>query len=486
MLTDIIGISQNPNFFLENKFINSLIKSVEGKDIPNNKEILQKKLIANQQIFNKLKEITIKQIKEFTRTFNPKYSINRISSKIGYKNQSRLKNTIIELIGSQLYSILFKYKHTKYSLKDIIKLAEKVGQERYGKPGKVTLNGIGIFRRDVERGLSPTNARVEIWCQSDCHQPFIILIRHLQQGHWCSRCFHESRVNSFEDAIYIGLIKGYLLIESIKSYYIKIRNKGEKHPCDIKLEWVCVVCGNSYSRSIANIGKTRRCISCYHATRQITYLDAIEEGKKKGLELAMSFEQFEKAKKDAKHRGLDTSQSSLRWKLKGMYIQYTFSYVAWQMEDRLRYKDLNYISPTGHRSSEGENHGRWVLQQMFEKTFDHTLLKDIVGAQVRISGKAVKIHPRMHVDGFDVVRVNGRDFKVAYEFWEMYFHNKPNSRKKDELKQTILSNKNLIFIVLTDAQDPADFQEIIARQFEQQTGVLIRYQAQYKLDVFLR
>ena len=67
----------------------------------------------------------------------------------------------------------------------------------------------------------------------------------------------------------------------------------------------------------------------------------------------------------------------------------------------------------------------------------------------------------------------------------MYHHNYYNSKRKDEFKKIIFKQEGIILIILTDEQDPINFQQIIAKQFQDQTGITIQHQYQENLDTFI-
>lgn len=205
----------------------------------------------------------------------------------------------------------------------------------------------------------------------------------------------------------------------------------------------------------------------------------------KGIELNMTDEEFENAKEDMRKLNRAPAHAKLIWKIHGKNVPLTFNYVAYLMKSKARYKFINYISPTGHISSEGENYGRQVLQKLFDGKFDHTLLREIVGEELTIFGKKEKIHPRSHVDGYNTITIKSKDFKIAYEFWEMYHHNYYKSKKKDEFKKILFEQEGIILIILTDEQDPINYQQIIAKQFQNQTGIIIQHQFQENLDTFI-
>ncbi len=75
--------------------------------------------------------------------------------------------------------------------------------------------------------------------------------------------------------------------------------------------------------------------------------------------------------------------------------------------------------------------------------------------------------------------------EIVYEFWEMCHHNYYNSKRKDEFKKILFKQEGIILIILTDEQDPINFQQIIAKQFKKQTGITIQHQYQENLDTFI-
>ncbi|MCK4380285.1 MAG: hypothetical protein KAW51_04040 [Candidatus Lokiarchaeota archaeon] len=480
---------------LNNEYIDNLVKSVERKRIPNRSEIEQKKLIANKQKFQYLKKKVIEQISEYGLSQKKKYRINEIKEKIGYKsNNTRIRNTIKDLIGIQLFKIFFGGEFgqkPKYNLKDIFLLAESIGKERYGVSGIVTQRGIKLFLKKLKSGVCSSKARTEIWCQREGHPPFTPVIDKLvHERSWCIKCYADARMKSYDEVLIVGTDNGWILDETIETFAIKMRNRGSKFPKDVRLNWKCLKCGTPKNYSYHNIqkkteGEASGCKTCFSRNLEITKTYAEKVGREKGIELDMTDEEFETAKEEMRKQNRAPAQAKLIWKIRGRKVPLTFNYVAYLMKSKARYRFTNYISPTGHRSSEGENYGRKILQKLFGVRFDHTLLREIVGDQVDISGKIEKIHPRSHVDGYNIVSIRGKDFKIVYEFWEMYHHNYYNSKNKDEFKKILFNQEGIILIILTDEQDPIDFQQIIAKQFEKQTGIIIQHQYQEKLDTFI-
>ena len=469
---------------------------MESREIPNSNEIKQKKLIANKQKFLKLKNLVAEQIRNYDATQKKKYRISEIIEKIGYKsNETRIRNTIKYLIGEKAFQNYIGGEFgpkPKYKLEDIYRLAQNIGLERYGTPGIVTSRGVELFLRDINAGISPAHAKTEIWCQQETHPPFTPAIYKLSiERSWCRQCQADSRMKSYDEVLMIGVNNGHILDETTETFAIKMKNRGKKLPKDVKLYWKCIRCETPKNYAYNNIQKiTRRgatgCKTCFSRSLEITKDYAEKVGKEKGLELDMTDEEFEAAKGEMRKQNRAPAHSSLMWKKGKMRIPLTFNYVAYLMRNNSRYpKHKKYISSTGHRSSEGENHGRWVLQNIFGAKFEHTLFKEIVGEDIRINNEIKKIHPRSHVDGYDTIHIKGKDFKIVYEFWEIYFHKRPEIKEKDDFKQNVCKRKGLVSIILTDEQDPINFPEIIAKQFKQQTEVEIKHQFQKKLDLFL-
>ncbi len=475
--------------------IDILMKSIQNKDLPSRNRIKEKKLIANKKKYSLLKKIVIEQIKIYKTTQNKLYRINEIRGKIGYEsNTTRIMNTIKYLIGEQLYPIFFGGEYgqkSKYKLTDLYHLAETIGTERYGTPGIVTPKGLQLFLNDIRAGFPSSKARTEIWCRQEGHPPFSpVIYKLVHERSWCRQCNADERMKSYDEVLNIGVENGWFLDETIETFAIKMRNRGNINPKDVKLYWKCAQCGNPKNYSYNNIkkkteGETSGCKICFSRSLEITKPHVEEIARKKGINLDMTDEEFEAAKDKIRKQHRPPTQAKLIWKIRGQQVPLTFNYVAYLMKNRARYKFRNYISPTGHRSSEGENHGRWVLQKMFGVRFDHTFLREIVGDELNLSGKTIKIHPRSHVDGYNVVQVKKKEFKLVYEFWEMYHHKYLDSKRKDKFKQKIFKKKDIVSIILTDEQDPVHFQQIIATQFKKQTGIKIQHKYQENLDTFI-
>jgi hypothetical protein len=474
---------------------NGYIKALESKELPNSNEIKQKKLIANTQKFLKLKFSVTEQIRKYNSTQKKKYRISEISAKIGYKsNETRVRNTIKFLIGKDAFQNYFEGDFgpkPKYKLEDIYHLANDIGLERHGTPGIITSRGAELFMRDINSGISPAHAKTEIWCQQENHPPFTPSIYKLSlERNWCRQCQADSRMKTYDEVLMIGMNNGYILDETAETFTNKMRNRKNRLPKDVRLYWKCISCETPKNYSYNNIQKATRtgttgCKTCFSRSLEITKEHAEKMGKKKGLELDMTDEEFEAAKDEMRKQHRAPAHASLIWKRSKMQIPLTFNYVAYLMRNKRRYpKHKKYISKTGHPSSEGENHGRWVLQNIFNTSFDHTLFKDIVGKEIRINNETKKIHPRSHVDGYNTVYIKGKDFKIVYEFWESYFHKRAKIKEMDDFKLNVCKKKGLVSIILTDEQDPIDFPEIIAEQFKQQTKIEIKHQYQKKIDIF--
>jgi len=480
---------------LNKEYIENLIKSVESKKFPNPIEIKQKKLIADKQKFQYLKKITIEQISDYSYSQKKKYRINEIKEEIGYKsNITRIRNTIKELTGMKSYNLFFGGEFgqkQKYNVEDLFKLAEIIGKERYGLSGIVTKRGIKLFLQDINAGIPSSRARTEIWCQREGHPPFTpVIYKLVHERNWCIKCYADERMKSFDELLIIGTENGWILDETIETWAKKMRNRGNKNPKDFRLNWKCLKCGTSKEYSYNNIqkkteGEASGCKICFSRNLEITKAYVEKVGREKGIELDMTDEEFEIAKEDMRKQNRTPAQARLIWRIHGKKVPLTFNYVAYLMNSKVRYRFIDYISPTGHRSSEGENHGRKILQKLFGVRFDHTLLRDIVGDEVTIFGKNVQIHPRSHVDGYNIVTIKCKDFKIVYEFWEMYHHNYYDSKSKDEFKKILFKQEGMILIILTDEQDPINFQQIIANQFKKQTGITIQHQYQENLDMFI-
>jgi len=227
---------------INNEIINCLIKSVEKKKAPDRNEILQKKLIANKQKFQSLKEVVIEQLREYSLSQKKKYRINKIKEKIGYKsNDTRVRNTIKDLIGIKLFKRFFGGEFgqkQKYNLEKLFLLAEIIGKERYGLPGIVTQRGIKLFLKDLKAGVSSSKARTEIWCQQEGHPPFTpVIYKLVHERSWCIKCYADARMKSYDEILIIGTGNGWILDETIETWAKNMRNRGSKFPKDVRLNW---------------------------------------------------------------------------------------------------------------------------------------------------------------------------------------------------------------------------------------------------------
>jgi len=462
----------------EVKFISDIIRSIENSENPTKNEIKQKKLIANPDKYEKMKKLVIEQLKHFHTVGKKKYSNKEIMNEIGYYDRERVKNTIIRLIGSQkLYKKFFTKKGSepKYTLEDLIETAANVGQKRMGIPGIITKKGVEIFQAEITKGIGPSQAYTQVWCQNQNHKPFKIRFNHLLDGIYCRRCSGDKQANSFEKAMQIGIRRGFILKENENSYSKKIIERENKRPVDVKLEWECIGCGNRHSRSIQSLENPKTgCKICAAKNLEITKEKATEIGKIKGLKLVMTDVEFEMAKGKMRKKGLSVTLTELKWLEAGKRVSYSYAYVYRAKPGSFKYKNI-YKSPTGHPSSAEENEGRLLLESIFGVKFDHTYLRHIVGDEIKIkSGTIKKIHHRSHVDGFNTVNVNGKNYEVVYEFREMYWHSKYLTRKRDILKHEVINAKGgIVFLILNDQTDKKLWAQIIAEQFKIQTGVSI-------------
>jgi hypothetical protein len=115
------------------------------------------------------------------------------------------------------------------------------------------------------------------------------------------------------------------------------------------------------------------------------------------------------------------------------------------------------------------------LEDIFGVKFNHTYLSSIVGKQLKINGEIKKVHSRSHVDGYNIVLINGKKFEVIYEFWEMYWHSKYKTRQRDAFKRDVFDAKGgIVFIKLDDQMDKRLWTNKIDKQFKAQTGISIQ------------
>jgi len=462
----------------EVKFISNIIRSIENSENPTKNEIKQKKLIANPDKYEKMKKIVIEQLKHFNTVGKKKYSNKEMMAEIGYYDRERVKNTIIRFVGSQiLYKKFFTKKgsESKYTLEDLIETAAKVGQKRMGIPGIITKKGVEIFQAEISKGIGSSQAYTQVWCQNQNHAPFKIRFNHLLEGNYCRRCSGDKQANSFEKTIQIGISYGFILKENEKSFSKKIIERENKRPVDVKLEWECIGCGNRHSRSTQSLENPKTgCKICAARNLEITIEKATEIGKIRGLKLDMTDVEFEIAKEKMRKKGLSVTLAELKWIEAGKSANYSYAYVYRARPGSFKYKNI-YNSPTGHPSSAEENEGRLLLESIFGVKFDHTYLRKIVGDEIEInSGIIRKIHNRSHVDGFNTVCVNGKNYEVIYEFREMYWHSKYLNRQRDIIKHEVINAKGgIVFLILNDQMDKKLWAQIIAEQFKIQTGVSI-------------
>jgi transcription elongation factor Elf1 len=462
----------------EIKAIIKFIRYIEKSENPTKNEIKQQKLIANPDKYEKMKKLAIEQLKHFHTVGKKKYSNKEMMNEIGYYDRERLKNSIIRLIGSQiLYKKFFTKKGSepKYTLEDLIETAANVGQERMGVPGIITKIGAEIYQAEISKGIGPSQAYTQVWCQNQNHEPFRIRFNHLLEGIYCRRCSGDKQANSYEKTIQIGIRCGFILKENEKSYGKKIIERGKKRPVDVKLEWECIGCGNRHSRSTQSLENPKTgCKICAAKNLEITKERSMEIGKIKGLKLDMTDAEFEIAKEKMRKKGLSVTLAELKWIEAGKSVNYSYAYVYRARPGSFKYKNI-YNSPTGHPSSAEENEGRLLLESIFGVKFDHTYLREIVGDEIEIkSGIIRNIHNRSHVDGFNIVRVNSKKYEVAYEFREMYWHSKYLTRKRDIFKHEVINAKGgIVFLILNDHMEKKLWAQIITEQFKIQTGVSI-------------
>jgi hypothetical protein len=463
---------------IEEEVIKNIIKTIENSKNPTKNEIKQKRLIANPDKYKKIKKIVIEHLIHFHTFGKKKYSNKEIMKEIGYFDRERVKNTIIRLIGSQiLYKKFFTKKGSepKYTLEDLIETAANVGQKKEGIPGIITEKGVEIFLAEISKGIGPSQAYTEVWCQNKYHKPFKIRFNHLLEGSYCKYCSYDHQANSFEKTTEIGFRCGFILKENEMSFIKKLMERGDKRPVDVKLDWECVECGNRHSRSTQSLENPKTgCKFCAAKNLEITKEKATEIGKIKGLKLDMTDVEFEMAKEKMREKGLRVTLTELKWIEARKRVSYSYAYVYRAKPGSFKYKNI-YNSPTKHPSSAEENEGRLLLESIFGVKFDHTYLREIVGDEIEIkSGIIKKIHSRSHVDGFNTVRVNGKKYEVAYEFREMYWHSKYLTRKRDMLKHEVINAKGgIVFLILNDQMDKKLWAQIIAEQFKIQTGVSI-------------
>ena len=234
-------------------------------------------------------------------------------------------------------------------------------------------------------------------------------------------------------------------------------------------------CGTSHSRSTQSLENPKTgCKICAARALEITREHAADIGKSKGLKLEMTEEEFNKAKEKTRLQGINVRLAELKWREAEKLVIYPYAYVHRAKPGSFKYKNI-YNSPTRHPSSAEETEGRILLQDIFGVKFDHTYLRDIVGNQVEIKKGVIKdVHTRSHVDGYNIVHVNGKNFKVVYEFWEMYWHSKFKNRIRDEFKRDVFDAKgDIVFIKLTDQIEKKLWVNEIVKQFKDQTGVSI-------------
>jgi hypothetical protein len=281
--------------------IEIIIKKIKNGKDPSKNDTKQNLLIANPYKYQKMKEIMIEQLKHYQSVGKKKYSNKEIMKEIKYYDRERVKNTIIRLIGSQmLYKKFFTKKgaEPKYKLEDLIETVANVGKKRNGIPGVITEKGIEIFQADISKGIGPSQAYTEVWCQNQNHEPFKIRFNHLLDGIYCRHCSGDKQANTFEKAMQIGIRYGFILKENEKSYCKKIIERVNKRPVDVKLEWECIGCGNRHLRSIQSLENSKAgCKICASRNLEITKEKAKEIGRTKGLKLDITDEEFELAKK---------------------------------------------------------------------------------------------------------------------------------------------------------------------------------------------
>lgn len=465
---------------LNKEFIENLIKSVNFEEMPPKREIKQKILVANPEKFKKLKEIAIEQIKHYSETGKKKYSNKEIMREIQYRDRDRLKNSLTRLVGDHdLYKLFFTKKGSepKYSLKDISKYVKEIGQDKYKIPGIITERGTKMFQQQIKKGINPVAAYTEIWCQHKGHKPFKIRVSHLiYDKTYCSRCSSDAQANTIKDTIRIGYKNGFILKESENSYVKKMKARKNKRPVDVKLEWECMECGTSHKRSTQSLENPKAgCKICAARALEITMEQVTQLGKNKGLKLDMTYEEFEIAKEKMRKQNKRVTLAELKWLEAGKRVIYPYAYVQRAKPSSFKYKNI-YKSPTRHPSSAEENEGRQLMQDIFGVKFDHTYLCNIIGNQVEVkTGVIKKVHPRSHVDGYNIVQIKSRKYEVVYEFWEMYWHSKYKTRHRDAFKRDAFDAKgDIILIKLNDQIDKKFWAKEIAKQFNEQTGISIQ------------
>jgi len=351
----------------------------------------------------------------------------------------------------------------------------EIGQEKYGTPGVITKEGIEMFNQQIKR-INPIAAYTEVWCQNKGHKPFKIRVDHLiYDKTYCTRCSANSQANTVKHAIQIGYKNGFILKESEDSYVKKIDQRSNERPVDVKLVWECMECGKIHIRSTQSLENPKTgCKTCAAKALEITKEHATEVGRSKGLKLDMTDEEFERAKEKMRNLNKRVTLAELKWIEAGKRVIYPYAYVQRAKPGSFKYKNI-YKSPTRHPSSAEENEGRLLLEDILGVKFDHTYLRNIVGNQIKIKGLIKKVHPRSHVDGYNIVLINGKKYEVVYEFWEMYWHSKYKTRQRDAFKRDAFDARGgIVLIKLNDQMDKKLWAREIEKQFKEQTAISIQ------------
>ncbi|MHA1489468.1 MAG: hypothetical protein ACTSRI_07415, partial [Promethearchaeota archaeon] len=404
-----------------------------------------RKIIQNPEKVRLLIDLVDIQIEHHEKTGEEKYSMSDISRIIGYKDRTRIKNTIKSYIGDLLYSQIFGKKKIiknpekllKITLDELKMLVKDLGRSKSGTDGIITPKGIEMFKKAIEGGITPLSATIEVDCQIKGHPPMEKLVYNLVKGRWCPKCGHQNRMLTYVQAKASGLRNGFYLKETPVTFAIKMKNRGEKVPSEVPLDWVCE---NNHKSSKPSSEISRGgCMTCFRESQIITFTQAKEIAEKKGYSLAMTEKEFNDAIKEARKKGITPSVCKLKWSC-GKH--------TWPTS----YNNMKSTAVCPHcRSRYYERRTRRLFKRIFGLDFLYAKKRDVLK-----DGS----HGNIHFDGYNSFKISGKEVKLAFEFNGYQHYKFPNffhrynekaflrQRTNDEDKVNDCKEKKVVLIVV--------------------------------------
>lgn len=383
---------------------------------------------------------------------------------------------------------------------------------------------------DLIKNKKGTEVRIPVWCGKNDHPPWEGILSNILQGKWCRICADEEKITfSFEKLKETAKKRG-LEENGVEGKILNSKNNNEeltqeiynrlikkKRPSKTHFWWSCNINGHLPWRTTPShieFDKTW-CPICKMGL--YTHAELIKLAKQRGYEETGLEGKILRSKNSNKELTKDTYEK-LTAKKKASKVSFWWSCENNHPPFRNNPANIRRGQWCPICSSEGgkfANIIRWYFERIFSVSFPEIYLRDLnlnytkmninldflrkknvvklVGYKVDYDNqcKFQKYNGKMRFDGYAEITINGRMFRIVFEYNGIQHYEFPNYWfgesadrlnswlsyiKRDQIKKEICKLNNIILIefpyyIDIALEHPKRIQSFITKQFELKSGI---------------